>query len=363
MTGELTILAPGLLGPVPLLPEQAPRTPALDRLLRRGQPRHAPDAEAADTSLTRRLLERFGAVASAPYARAVDDPSWNREGSVLHADPVHLRPDRDQLRLFDARPLGISRDEAEALAQAVNAHLADDGLRLVTPVASRWYLELTERPRLETCPLEAVIGRPIDGFLPTGADAGRWAALMTEVQMLLFQSPVNRAREACGRPAVNALWLSGAGEWRALAPPPGLTKVWAEQPLARGLAMASGLEVMGPDAAGPNLTGRAATGDDETGRARGAGRDGFRAEPGLLLVEAEMADGMLDADEVSWRGAVVGVEARAAQALRALRAGELDGVRLDLCDGRQWHLTPGRLRRFWRRPQPLAERLDPPPAR
>ncbi|MFW6258297.1 MAG: hypothetical protein ACOC26_02245 [Halochromatium sp.] len=106
----------------------------------------------------------------------------------------------------------------------------------------------------------------------------------------------------------------------------------------------------------PDRTGRTATGDDETGRARAAGRDGFRAEPGLLLVEAEMADGMLDADEASWRGAVLGVEARAAQALQALRAGELDGVTLDLCDGRQWQLTLGRLRRFWRRPQPLAER-------
>ncbi|MFP4062798.1 MAG: hypothetical protein ACLFS2_08395 [Halochromatium sp.] len=371
MTGELTVLAPGLLGPVPLLPEQAPRTPALDRLLGRGQPRHRPDAGAADTRLTGRLLERFGAAASAPYARAADDPRWDRKGTVLHADPVHLRPDRDRLRLFDARHLGIGQDEAETLAQAVNAHLADDGLRLVTPVASRWYLELAERPRLETRPLEAAIGRHIDGLLPTGADASRWAALMTEVQMLLFQSPVNRAREACGRPAVNALWLSGAGEWRALAPPPGLAKVWADQPLARGLAMASGLDVMGPDAPvpgpepepRPDRTGRAATGDDETGRARAAGHDGFRAEPGLLLVEAGMADGMLDADEASWRGAVLGVEARAAQALQALRAGELDGVTLDLCDGRQWQLTLGRLRRFWRRPQPLAERLDQPPAR
>ncbi len=341
MTAELTVLAPGLLGPVPLLPEQAPRTPALDLLLRRGQPRHAPDAGSTHTSLTACLLARFGAAASAPYARAADDPSWNRSGVLWHADPVHLRPDRDQLRLFDARHLGISRDEAAAFAHAVNAHLAADGVRLVAPVASRWYLELNARAQLDTRPLEAVIGRHIDGFLPTGADAGRWAALMTEVQMLLFQSPVNRAREARGRPAVNALWLSGGGEWRALAPPPGLAKVCADQPLARGLAMASGLEVAGRNA---------------------AGRDGFRAEPGLLLVEAEMADGMLDADEMSWRGAVVGVEARAAQALRALRAGELDGLTLDLCDGRQWHLSRRHLRRFWQRPRALAERLDQPPA-
>ena len=336
MTSELTILAPGLLGPVPLLPEQAPSTPALDLLLKRSRPGQGTDAGAVHTSLTQHLLQRFGTTASAPYARAADDPRWDRHGYVLHADPVHLRPDRDQLRLFDGRHLGISRDEAEALVQEVNTHLADNGLRLVAPVASRWYLELAERPQIETCPLETVIGRHIDGFLPTGADARYWASLMTEVQMLLFQSSVNREREARGRPAVNALWPSGGGEWRSLVAPPGVTKVCADQPLARGLAAASGLDVIA--------------------------RAGFRAESGLLLVEAEMAEGMLDADEVSWCSAVVGVEMRAAQAMQALRAGGLKGLTLDLCDGRQWQLTRSRLRRFWQRPQVLAQRLDQPPA-
>lgn len=336
LTSELAILAPGLLGPVPLLPEQAPSTPALDLLLKRGQARHEPDADVAKTSLTQYLLQRFGARASAPYARIADDPSWGRHGYVLHADPVHLRPDRDQLRLFDARHLGISCDEAEALVQEVSTLLADDGLRLVAPVASRWYLELAEQPQIETRPLETVIGRHIDGFLPTGADAGRWASLMTEVQMLLFQSPVNRDREARGRPAVNALWPSGGAEWQSLVAPAGLNKVCADQPLARGLAAASGLDAIG--------------------------RDGFCAEPGLLLVEAEMAEGMLDADEVSWCSAVVGLEMRAARAMQALRAGVLKALTLDLCDGRQWHLTRSRLRRFWQRPQALAQRLDQPPA-
>lgn len=336
MTSELTIVAPGLLGPVPLLPEQAPATPALDLLLRRGRYQPESDVGAASTSLTQTLLERFGASASAPYARAADDPSWDHHGVVMHADPVHLRPDRDRLRLFDARHLGISRDEAEALVQEVNAHLADDGLRLVAPVASRWYLELVERPCLETHPLESLIGRHIDGFLPTGADAGRWAALMSELQMLLFQSPVNREREARGRPAVNALWPAGGGEWQPLVAPSGLTQICADHPLARGLAMASGLDL--------------------------TERDGYRPAPGVLRVDAEMADGMLDADPDSWCSAVVGVEAHVAQALQALRAGTLEAVMLNLCDGRQWQLTRSRLRRFWQRPRALVERLDQPRA-
>lgn len=319
----LTVLAPGLLGPVPLLPEQAPATPVLDLLLKRGRPRHEPDARAANTCLTRRLLQLFRATASAPYARAADDPGWDRSGVVLHADPVHLRPDRDQLRLFDARHLGISQAEADALVQEVNAHLADDGLRLVAPVASRWYLELTEQPRIETHPLEAVIGRHIDGFLPTGDDARAWAALMTELQMLLFQSSVNQVRQERGRPAVNALWISGVGRWRTLENEQGWSRLCADQALARGLGTAAGLEVL------------SSAGDVD--------------QPGTLLVADEMADGMLDADAERWATAALRLDARLERPLAALHGGRLASIALDLGDGRRWCATRGGLRRFWRR--------------
>ncbi|MEA3642129.1 MAG: hypothetical protein VBE63_19630 [Lamprobacter sp.] len=331
----LRVLAPGLLGPVPLLSEQAPATPVLDLLLKRGRPRHAPNAQVEPTCLTGRLLTLFGAASSAPYARAADDPSWDRQGMVLQADPVHLRPDRDQLRLFDARHLGISQAEADALVQEVNAHLVDDGLRLVAPVASRWYLELAESPQIETHPLETVIGRHIDGFLPTGADAGRWAALMTELQMLLFQSPVNQARQERGRPAVNALWISGVGHWQPLAlepnRSPGWSRLCADHALARGLAMAAGLEVL-PAAAPAD-------------------------QPGTLMVADEMADGMLDADAGLWTAAAARLETRLEGAFSALRTGQIVAIELDLCDGRCWQLTRGRLRQFWRRSPSLAQRV------
>ncbi|MBK1619082.1 hypothetical protein CKO42_11690 [Lamprobacter modestohalophilus] len=330
----LRVLAPGLLGPVPLLPEQVPATPVLDLLLKRGRSPHA-KAQVEPTGLTQRLLQLFGAASSAPYARAADAPSWDRQGVVLQADPVHLRPDRDQLRLFDARHLGISQAEADALVQEVNAHLVDDGLRLVAPVASRWYLELAESPQIETHPLETVIGRHIDGFLPTGPDARRWAALMTELQMLLFQSPVNQARQERGRPAVNALWISGAGHWQPLALEPNRSRCWSrlctDHALARGLAAAAGLEVL--SAAAPV------------------------DQPGTLMVADEMSDGMLDADAELWTVAAARLETRLEGAFAALRAGQLAAIELDLCDGRRWQLTRGGLRQFWRRGPSLSQRV------
>lgn len=332
MTGDcwptesgVTLLAPGLLGPVPVLPEQVPDTPALDLVLRRGLGRghYGDGAGGVNASLTTRLLQLFGAVASAPYARAADDAPWDRSGWVAHADPVHLRPDRDQLRLFDARHLGMIQEEADALVGELNGHLAGSGMRLVAPTASRWYLELAEQPGIESMPLDAVTGRAIEQVSPQGPDAGRWAALLTEVQMLLFNAPVNQTRQQRGQPTVNAVWISGAGHWLPLDNARRWQRLCSDQTLVRGLAEAAGMERL------------PASGNIE--------------RPGTLAVADEMADAMLDADPDRWASAASLLNARLEPALTAVRAGSLGGLELDLCDGRSWCATRPSLRRFWRR--------------
>jgi hypothetical protein len=153
--------------------------------------------------------------------------------------------------------------------------------------------------------------------------------------MLLFQSPVNAARQERGRPAVNALWISGAGRWQPLAMDSGGPRAWsrlcADQALARGLAAAAGLEVLPATAPAD--------------------------QPGTLLVADDMADGLLDADANAWLTAVARLEARLPVAINALRAGKLAAIELDLCDGRRWRMTPGGLRQFWRRGPSLSKRV------
>jgi hypothetical protein len=252
----------------------------------------------------------------------------------MHADPVHLRPDRDRLRLFDARQLGISRAEADALVAEVNAHFAGDGLRLVAPAAARWYLTAERPPALETAPLERVIGRSLDGHLPDGSDARRWAALMNEVQMLLFQSPVNQAREAAGRPAVNGLWTWGGGHWRPLPNDRVPARVQGGGPLAVGLAAAAG-------AAAEPLPAHA------------------EAAPGTTLaVHDRLLDAALDADETAWAAAAVALDRWLAPVLDALRGGALAELTIDACDGRGWRVRRAGLLRLWRRPRPLVARLS-----
>jgi hypothetical protein len=335
------VLAPGLLGPVPLPADQVPDAPVLSRLLSLGRPqREADDRGAMGTGgFTQSLLRYFGAEASAPYARAADDPGWDRAGFVLHADPVHLRADRDQLRLFDASQFSLEREEAEALVAALNREFADDGFRLSAPSPSRWYLEPSTVPALEAPPLDAVSGCSIDSASPGGADAKYWAALLSEVQMALFQSPVNAERERRGQPAINALWLSGGGTWRPLAPS-GFRRLVSTRPLACGLADAAGLAV---DAAVIDATA-----------------DSGRSLAGSLVVADSLQQALQTAEPLRWAEAISALDDDLAPALTELRRGALAAVEIDLLDGRGWRLERRDLRRFWRRRQPFAELLDEP---
>lgn len=307
MPNSLDLVIPGLLGPVPQPPEPL-QTPALDLLLDCA----LTDADSAWADLPSVLLARFGAEAGAPYALAADDPDWDRRSWWLHADPVHLRPDRDLLRLFDARHLGISRAEADGLVAALNAHFAEDGLALHAPVADRWYLRCAAPPDIATTPLAQVTGQHIDPYLPTGADASHWGALMSEAQMLLFQHPLNQTREAAGRPAVNGLWCWGGGAWQRPATPPDLAA--GPGPLLHGLAAAAETPWQSEpeDAAARYLAGPEAR--------------------GLVLWNA-LDEALADRDSDAWASAARALEQWLAPVPRLLRKGSLAELRIFPCDG------------------------------
>jgi hypothetical protein len=316
-----------------VLPEQLPPTPILDRLLTRGDQISTPAG-----TLETLLLERFGLPAetgTAPYALKADDPRWDEQGWWLHAEPVHLRADLDRLRLYDSRHLGIEPAEARALADAFNAHFAGDGLRLCAPSPQRWYLQAENPPRITTHPLSEVAGRSIEPFLPTGDDARRWAGLMNEAQMLFHQHPVNQAREAAGRPAINGLWTWGGGRWAAIERPADLAAIYADLPLATGLATAAEVPILAPTADALRL----------------------QLQGDHLLIQHACQSAVLDADAPAWCEAVAALDAELAPALDALRNGRLAALVVDTGDGSRHRFRRSALPRFRRRGKPLAARV------
>jgi hypothetical protein len=212
--------------------------PGLARILSRARA-----ACSADRDLESVLLDLFGVQRQRDWP--VAPFSWLGDGGEtgarywLRADPVHLRAERDAVLLVDARHFPLDAESASALIDALNAHFESDGLRFFAPSPSRWYIAVDRTPEIATSPLRAAAGRNIDPLLPKGADALTWHRRFNEIQMLFHSHAVNEAREAAGQLTVNSVWFWGGGVLPD-AVPGVFAGVWGDDPLARGLALASG---------------------------------------------------------------------------------------------------------------------------
>lgn len=206
--------------------------PALRTILLHAQRERA--GSAADWLCARFNVARQQDAPAAPFAALGD--GLQPDGYWLCADPVSLVLHRDSFALA-ACTSALRLAQAQQLVAALNRHFAADGMRFHAADAGRWYLSLAQRPELRTHPLAQVLGRDIQPYLPQGSDGLKWHGLLNELQMLLHAHPVNAELEQEGAMPVNSVWLWGGGELAAGAPQPGLS-VWADDALARGLALA-----------------------------------------------------------------------------------------------------------------------------
>lgn len=338
---QLTLFLPGLIWPNASARglTQEITLPALETIL--GRATRTPLPTAPDDAA---LATRFG-LADTPGAalrRRGEDhpvPPHIDHGHILCADPVHLNFAREVILLDDPAGLQLTAEEAEALVTALNAHLATyeiPELILEAPAPDRWYLHLPEAPALHLTPLADAIGRSVPPYLPHGEDAPKWAALTNELQILLHQHPINLARQQRGLPTINSLWLWGRAPVRTAAATPPAPRILADEPLARGLARAAGVEPDLPRTLSDNFP---LSGDTF------ACLSALRA-PALRLDLAEWQRRLAALDR-DWL----------APALHALTHGQLRRLRLEAPGERlafACTLTPAAARwKFWARPLPL----------
>ncbi|HQU16553.1 MAG TPA: hypothetical protein PLO69_10695 [Gammaproteobacteria bacterium] len=308
---RLGLLVPGLLGPVPAAggsPGTLPEVRRLCALLGGARVGRLPVAgfEPSLAQLFGYPVDPDQDMPVGALGRLGEGLDARPAGGWMRADPVHLQADMSRLVLVDAPRLGLSAEEAAALAEDLNRTLlAAEGMRLWTPHPARWYLALDRDAEIRTASLADVTGRSIEPWLPVGPGAARWHRLMNEVQMVLHASAVNAARVARGVPAVNSLWFWGSGRGRESVP-----RIWdrvfAEGPVARGLAALSGTRAAAvPDSLAECLESSPATGHN-------------------LAVLEDASAPVLHGDHAGWVEAVEGLEQRwfrpLAAHLRARRA-------------------------------------------
>ena len=312
--------------------------PALQRLLARGRGKSEAWNGKDAWLLEMFSVERQDDWPSAPYAllgsgEPPGDACW------AHADPVSLRADRDRLLLADAAGLNIRTEEAQEIAAAVDKHFGDVlRLKIVSPEC--WYARLAAPPQGETTPLAAVAG----GQVTAGHGAMGWHVLMNEIQMLLYEHPVNLAREERGELPLNGIWLSGAGR---LAPAStSFHSVACGSPLAKGLARHAEITVREtPPDAGHWLSSLASQGVH-------------------LCVQEELFAAAKQGNVDLWLKTLEQLERSwFAPLLAELEAGRIGMLTLKLGSARTLssiETVRQDLRRFWRRPQPLDRTLAAP---
>jgi hypothetical protein len=239
---QCTLLIPHLFWPEAAMHEADAglKLPALERLLARARRQSCPAMPVEAWLCQTFEVERQQDWPVAALTLTLDGhaPGGNY---WLRADPVHVRAQRDELRLADAAILDATREDAGQLIAALNAHFGADGLEFIAPHPDRWYLQLAKAPVLATHTLSEAAGADITRLMPAGAEALEWHRIGNEIQMLLHGHPVNAEREARGALPINSVWLWGGGI-EPPVPARHFGAVWSGDALAQALAAAAGLK-------------------------------------------------------------------------------------------------------------------------
>jgi hypothetical protein len=281
------------------------RAPRLEQLLARADAQTRVDDWRADA------LQRPDLPAVAPAARGAAAGSDSAgEGWVYLATPVEYVAEMARVRMSGSLP-SLSQPQAAALAGAFNALWTEGRVRMEAGRGAVLYCIFAEALPAATRDPSEVRGEAIETFLPGGGGAKTLRLLMSEIEMWLFDSALNRERVGAGLTPLASLWLWGGGPARLSA--------------RQTAALETDAWHAGGDVLLSNLCAPAPVSWDHR-------------RPGIVVVDGAPGSAAWEAFETRWMQ----------PALRALRAGTL--TRLEICGGqRRFSVSAGWRRRFWRR--------------
>ena len=330
---HIVLLVPGLLDAESYLDaEGVRRFEALETLLSRAT-RQAVEENGLSSLLARLFAYQAPADEDVPVAalgRLIDDEK-KPEAYWLRADPVHLAADQRSLNLLDINNFPLTQHDALALAACVQPTFSEMGWELEVPVPSRWYVRLSEKPKIRTSELYSVIGRDIQGFMPEGDDAPTWHRIMNEIQMRLHNADINALRTERGEPAVNSLWLWGSGSLPALQERK-WSRVYSDENCSMGLSMLSNT----PCLALPESAAELAA-DDDDARVLVVMSDFY-----TRLLDSSQARHLLDSFEKNW----------CVHLLQGLRENTIQSLSI-ITRNAEYTIRRSALRKFWRKTRSL----------
>lgn len=128
----------------------------------------------------------------------------------------HWQMGQSSAQLADPDALQVSAAQSQALMERMAPFFAEDGVHLSfsSQHPDRWWASGEVFKDLRSVSLERLRGQDLGStWLQEVAQAlpARLRRLQSEMQMLLYQEPVNDARANQGLSPINALWFSGCG--------------------------------------------------------------------------------------------------------------------------------------------------------
>ena len=170
--------------------------------------------------------------------------AWGESGTrpdywLAAADPVHLETRLRELRVRAFGPGEIADGERKALIARLQGELGGGDCEFIN-VGKSGYVSATSGFAASTVSAAVAEGHVPDRFFPVGPRAADFHRLLSEVQMLMHDDEVNRARAARGDAVVNSLWIWGAGRAPA-AVNVRLPRLFSNDPLFTGFWASAGL--------------------------------------------------------------------------------------------------------------------------
>ncbi len=247
------------------------------------------------------------------------------------ADPVHIRVATSDAAILLPEVLRPGADEAATLVSDIAERLGWPAGKLVAAAPERWYIRDTGWPDITTAsPFEAARGGLADA-LPRGLDAAPMRLLMSEIQMILSEHPINRERERLGLPTINSLWFWGGGSGTERLQWSSLPRLFGEDAFLGGLGRLMEKEMRPLPTPCDNAFWRCLDGETVV----------------LLTTRGTCAPGV-------WQDpALDRLEAWLARARRELLRGRLRALRLADAQGRLFRWRRTDLLKIWRRKLPI----------
>jgi len=131
-------------------------------------------------------------------------PSLGKEAIMT---PCHWQVGMNEVTLLKPQELALNEDESRKLLSAIQPYFEEDGLQVVYESPLVWRVTSDLLDGLPLASIDRVVGQNIKPWMPEHQRAKTLQRLQSEMQMLLYQHPVNDERSLKGRWTVNSFWL------------------------------------------------------------------------------------------------------------------------------------------------------------